>query len=63
VVAIFRAQVGLDLPLKLLVAEDKDGGCTISYNSPAYLRKRHDLPEGLMGASAVIAKLTTKTAE
>jgi uncharacterized protein (DUF302 family) len=53
----------IDLPLKLLVAENGNGGCTISYNSPAYLRERHGLPEELMGAVAVIETLAANAAK
>jgi len=55
--------VAIDLPLKLLIAEDMHGNVTISYNSPAYLRERHHLPEELMGAIAVIEALAAKAAE
>src|ERR1700736_6553463 len=36
--------IAIDLPLKLLVAEDAEGKVWISYNSPQYLQSRHDLP-------------------
>jgi uncharacterized protein (DUF302 family) len=55
--------IAIDLPLKLLIAEAEGGGCTISYNSPAYLRERHALPEELMPALAVIEALAAKAAE
>lgn len=38
------ASVALDLPLKILVAEDARGRVWISYNSPEYLETRHHLP-------------------
>jgi len=34
----------IDLPLKLLVAEDADGAVWVSYNTPAYVGDRHALP-------------------
>ena len=34
----------IDLPLKILVAEDAQGKVWISYNSPEYLKERHGLP-------------------
>ena len=40
--------VAIDLPLKILVAEDPQGKVWISYNSPEYLKERHDLPENLL---------------
>jgi uncharacterized protein (DUF302 family) len=55
--------VAIDLPLKLLVAEDAQGQVWISYNSPAYLQVRHKLPAGLMPNIAVIAALAALAAE
>src|SRR5580704_9326720 len=34
----------IDLPLKILVAEDGEGKVWISYNSADYLQKRHGFP-------------------
>jgi len=42
--------IAIDLPLKLLVAEDAERKTWISYNSPAYLQARHHLPEELSHA-------------
>jgi uncharacterized protein (DUF302 family)/uncharacterized membrane protein YidH (DUF202 family) len=53
----------LDLPLKILIAEDSAGKVWISYNSPAYLRARHNLPPELMPNIAVIDTLAAKAAE
>ena len=47
----------IDLPLKILVAEDSQGQVWISYNSPAYIQKRHNLPEELIQNIAVVAAL------
>ena len=47
----------IDLPLKILVWEDADGKVWISYNSPAYLAKRHELPPELIPNIAVIEGL------
>jgi len=55
--------VAINLLLKLLIAENANGGCTISYNSPAYLRERHTLPQELMSAISVIETLAAKAAE
>jgi uncharacterized protein (DUF302 family) len=38
----------IDLPLKLLIWEDRQGKTWISYNSPAYLQERHGLPSDLL---------------
>ena len=53
----------LDLPLKILVAEDADGKVWISYNSPAYLQTRHGFPAELLANVAVIEGLAAKAAE
>ncbi len=55
--------VALDLPLKILVAEDADGKVWISYNSPAYLQTRHGFPAELLTNVAVIEGLAAKAAE
>jgi len=34
---------GIDLPLKALAWEDKDGNVYLSYNDPAYIAKRHHI--------------------
>jgi uncharacterized protein (DUF302 family)/uncharacterized membrane protein YidH (DUF202 family) len=53
----------LDLPLKILVAEDTAGKVWISYNAPTYLAARHNLPATLIPNIAVIEALATKAAE
>ena len=55
--------VALDLPLKILVAEDGAGKVWISYNAPDYLRKRHNLSAELLPNIAVIEVLAAKAAE
>jgi len=55
--------VAIDLPLKILVSEDAQGKAWVSYNSPAYLQERHNLPPDLMQNIAVIETLATKAAE
>ena len=49
--------VAIDLPLKILVTEDSQGKVWISYNSPAYLKERHGLPENLMSNIGVVQAL------
>jgi uncharacterized protein (DUF302 family) len=55
--------VALDLPLKILVAEDAAGKVWISYNAPAYLQHRHDLPANLHPNIAVIETLAASAAQ
>jgi uncharacterized protein (DUF302 family) len=50
----------LDLPLKILIAEDVNGKVTVSYNSPAYLKQRHNLPEQLLQNIAVVEALVAQ---
>jgi uncharacterized protein (DUF302 family) len=38
----------LDLPLKVLIAQDKNGKVWISYNTPEYLAERHAIPAELL---------------
>jgi uncharacterized protein (DUF302 family) len=47
----------IDLPLKILVAEDAQGKVWISYNSPEYLKERHGLPDNLVPNIAVVQVL------
>ena len=54
--------IAIDLPLKLLIGEDKGGSVWISYNAPAYLMSRHGLPQDLLANIAVIEKLAAAIA-
>jgi uncharacterized protein (DUF302 family)/uncharacterized membrane protein YidH (DUF202 family) len=60
---IASPSIAIDLPLKVLVWEDGDGKVWISYNSPEYLKRRHNLPAGLLQNIAVVEALVAKTAE
>jgi len=53
----------LDLPLKILIAEDAEGKVWISYNSAEYLKDRHGLPETLLPNIAVIQALAAAAGE
>lgn len=55
--------IAIDLPLKILVAEDEQGKVWISYNSPEYLQERHHLPAELLQNIAVVKTLAEKAAE
>jgi len=52
--------VGLYLPLKALVWEDADGVTWIAHNDPAYIVRRHAVPDDLVknihGAAALVAE-------
>jgi uncharacterized protein (DUF302 family)/uncharacterized membrane protein YidH (DUF202 family) len=55
--------IALDLPLKILVAEDADKTVWISYNAPNVLRDRHQLPADLLPNIAVIEALAGQAAK
>jgi uncharacterized protein (DUF302 family) len=52
----------LDLPLKILVWEDASGKVWLSYNSPQYLKERHQIPDDLLKNLAVIEALASNAA-
>ena len=55
--------VAIDLPLKILVAQDKDGTVNVCYNAPEYLQQRHGFPQDLLSNIAVVETLASKAAE
>jgi uncharacterized protein (DUF302 family) len=55
--------IAIDLPLKILIAEDRQGQVSLSYNTPEYLAERHALPADLVKNIAVVAGLAAQAAE
>ena len=55
--------IAIDLPLKILVWEDAAGKTWLSYNSPAYLQQRHDVPNDLLPTLSVVEALAAIAAE
>jgi len=53
----------LDLPLKILVWQDRDGHVWVSYNSPQYLQDRHGFPADLTANLAAVETLAEKATE
>ena len=61
-------EVGIDLPLKMLVWEDAAGKTWLSYNDPRWIAKRHELGPDLdqtidamvAGLSAIAKKVTQR---
>jgi len=47
-------QIGIDLPMKALVYKDAKGQVWLTYNDPAYLKKRHNISD----KDKVFAKMT-----
>jgi uncharacterized protein (DUF302 family)/uncharacterized membrane protein YidH (DUF202 family) len=55
--------IAIDLPLKILVSEDANGKVWLSYNSPDYLKQRHNLPADLLPNISVVEVLATTAGE
>jgi uncharacterized protein (DUF302 family) len=55
--------IAIDLPLKILVWEDKDGKTWISYNTPDFLESRHGVPHELIKNLAVVEALASNAAK
>lgn len=49
--------IAIDLPMKILIWEDAEAKVWITYNSPEFLRNRHNLPSALVQPLEVVAKL------
>ena len=54
--------IGIDLPLKALVWQDAYGKVWLTYNDPAYLQKRHNVPAELIPNIAGVSALLEKAA-
>ena len=62
-VMLAAPSAALDLPLKVLVAADKDGVVTVQWNDAAWLQQRHGFPEELVENLAAAGVFATKAAE
>ena len=57
-------QIGIDLPLRVLVYVDSDGNAWIAYYSPSWLAQRHGLPaQTTPGVSALTTMLEAVAAK
>ena len=54
--------IAIDLPLKILVAEDDAGKVWISYNSAQFLLERHSIPAELIKNLAILEALANSAA-
>jgi uncharacterized protein (DUF302 family) len=54
----------LDLPLKVSISQGTDGKVSLSYNTPEYVARRHDIPAELVknisGIRAVVSDVAGK---
>jgi uncharacterized protein (DUF302 family) len=55
--------IAIDLPLKILIWEDKQGKVWVSYNSPEYLKERHGLPQDLLQNISIVGALAKQAGE
>jgi len=55
--------LAIDLPLKALIWEDAGGQVWLSYNSPEYLKQRHNIPDDLLPNIAGVGPLLEKIVE
>jgi uncharacterized protein (DUF302 family) len=61
-VMLASPSIAIDLPLKILVWEDAGGKTWVSYNSPAYLKERHRVPDDLLKNLAAVEALAAGAA-
>ncbi len=62
-VMLVAPSIAIDLPLKILIWKDAQGKLWVTYNSPAYLQKRHDVPSELLQNIVVVEALAKAAAE
>jgi len=55
--------VAIDLPLKVLIWQDADSQCWLTYNDPAYLQSRHGFPAELVANLSEVNALLQKAVE
>ena len=61
-VMLAAPSIAIDLPLKILVRQDANGKVWVSYNSPEYLKERHNVPDDLIKNIAAVEALATAAA-
>jgi len=55
--------LAIDLPLKALAWEDASGKVWLSYDTPEYLKQRHNIPDELLKNISGVAALLQKALE
>jgi len=60
---IASPSIAIDLPLKALAWEERNGKVWLSYNRPEYLRERHGVPDELVKNISGIKVLVEKAVE
>ena len=60
---VVRPTVAIDLPMKALAWEDKDGKVWLTYNAPELLKERHGVPAELTARLEPVGKLLEQAVE
>ena len=60
---VARPTAAIDLPMKALPWEDKEGNVWLTYNSPELLRQRHGVPAELISKLDSVGALLEQAAE
>ena len=60
---VAKPTAAIDLPMKALAWEDKDGNVWLTYNSPELLRQRHGVPAELISKLDSVGALLEQAAE
>jgi uncharacterized protein (DUF302 family) len=55
--------LAIDFPLKVVVSEDENGRVWLSYNSPLYLKERHNIPDDLLKNISSIVPIVESAAK
>lgn len=61
-VMLASPSAAIDLPLKILIAEDRDKHVWLSFNAPEYLAERHGIKPELVSSIAGIRKIAEAAA-
>ena len=56
-VMLAAPSAALDLPLRILIAEQADGAVLLSWNDPAWIEERHGIPHDLLANIAAAGVL------
>lgn len=59
-VMLASPSAAIDLPLKILIAENEAGKALVSYNTPEYLAQRHGIPPDLAEKLAAVKLIAEK---
>jgi uncharacterized protein (DUF302 family) len=62
-VMVEAPSAAIDLPLKILVTQTESGNTLVFWNDPAWLEKRHDIPEHLTANISAAETLARAAAE